>query len=147
MKDNTLEKDFQKYSADAIYENLFGKNRSGDYFLLADEVGLGKTVITKNLVKRLLDNRKDRKIHVYYVCNNLTLAGQNRERLVPEQLKNRHHDWDKKFLVKADRLSLLHGMEYEHEESRLKIYSLTPQTSLREDRMRGNRHEKELLYN
>ncbi len=147
MKDNTLEKDFQKYSADAIYENLFGKNRSGDYFLLADEVGLGKTVITKNLVKRLIDNRKDRKIHVYYVCNNLTLAGQNRERLVPEELKNRHHDWDEKFLVKADRLSLLHGMSDDHEESRLKIYSLTPQTSLREDRMRGNRHEKELLYN
>lgn len=141
------EKDFQRYSSDAIYKNLFGNHSKNDHFLLADEVGLGKTVITKQVISRLYDNNSKNRIYVYYVCNNLTLADQNRKRLIPGTLKRLHDNWEEQFLVKADRLSLLHLEPEKDENKRLRIISLTPQTSLKIDRMRGNRTEKELLFN
>jgi hypothetical protein len=147
MIESPHEKDFQRYSAEAIYEKLFGKHSKSDHFLLADEVGLGKTVITKQLIDRLCKKNPDKKIHVYYVCNNLTLSDQNRKRLVPDDLKKNNEKWEELFLVNVDRLSLLPKEEGGDEKKGLKIFSLTPQTSLRIDRMRGNRAEKELISN
>ena len=55
--DEALEglKDFQIASVDALHEGLYQSGRPR--MLLADEVGLGKTVVARGLIARLLQDR------------------------------------------------------------------------------------------
>ena len=78
--------DFQLHAATKIYTSLF-KEQTTSRFLLADEVGLGKTRVAQEVIRQLWANNPRNPIRVYYVCNNLTLAEQNKSRLVPDDLK------------------------------------------------------------
>ncbi|MGG6548721.1 UNVERIFIED_CONTAM: DEAD/DEAH box helicase family protein, partial [Prevotella sp. 15_C9] len=49
-------------------------------FLVADEVGLGKTVIARTIAQRLRAGR--RRLNVMYLCPSLEIAGQNRPKFV-----------------------------------------------------------------
>lgn len=75
-------KDFQRATADRIlhiYKNL-GHRR----VLLADEVGLGKTFVAKqviNLVREWHKQEKDDFFKVVYICSNANIADQNIEKL------------------------------------------------------------------
>lgn len=66
---------FQNDTVDHII-SLFKKN---DRVLLADEVGLGKTIVAKEVIKRL-SSLKDT-YRVLYVCSNQILAAQNIRKL------------------------------------------------------------------
>ena len=74
-------KDFQRATADRIlhiYKNL-GHRR----VLLADEVGLGKTFVAKqviNLVREWHKQEKDNFFKVVYICSNANIADQNIEK-------------------------------------------------------------------
>jgi hypothetical protein len=58
-----------------------------DRFLVADEVGLGKTLVAKGVVacaiERLQEQDGDRRIDVIYICSNADIARQNLARLNP----------------------------------------------------------------
>lgn len=75
-------KDFQRATANRIlhiYKNL-GHRR----VLLADEVGLGKTFVAKqviNLVREWHKQEKDDFFKVVYICSNANIADQNIEKL------------------------------------------------------------------
>src|SRR5262245_44320204 len=50
-------------------------------FLVADEVGLGKTVVARTIVQRMMKGRKTPLV-VFYIASNLNIAHQNRAKLL-----------------------------------------------------------------
>ena len=70
-------KDFQRATVERIY-HLFenGQNR----VLVADEVGMGKTLIARGAIvktARLRLNENDELFKVIYICSNISIANQN----------------------------------------------------------------------
>lgn len=95
-------------------------------FLVADEVGLGKTVVAQQVIARLMKAKSSGPLRVFYVCSSLAIASQNRKKLL-EVL--RHESERELAAAKVDRLTLLPaGGQPTHPE--LHLYSLTPATSV-----------------
>ncbi len=70
-------------------------------FLVADEVGLGKTLVAQGILQHLASGSHP--FNVFYVCSSLTIASQNRDSLL-EALPPADRE---KALVKVDRPTLL----------------------------------------
>jgi superfamily II DNA or RNA helicase len=71
-------KDFQRKTADyVVYQFDSGRNR----MLIADEVGLGKTIVAKGIIARLFEKsilyEKNKQFSVVYVCSNQAIAKAN----------------------------------------------------------------------
>ncbi|EJJ0549397.1 DEAD/DEAH box helicase [Cronobacter sp. HA18006] len=75
-------KDFQRDTVDYVFERLFGENNT-TRFLVADEVGLGKTLIARGVIARTLEHLQDKKdrVDIIYICSSAAIAGQNQKRL------------------------------------------------------------------
>ena len=82
-------KPFQRCTVEWAFERLFpadGRHCSGR-FLVADEVGLGKTMVARGVLAKTLRhlNGKVKRIDVVYLCSNADIARQNIARLrIPE---------------------------------------------------------------
>ena len=74
-------KPFQEATVGAAVRALTDGRRRVRRFLVADEVGLGKTVIAQHVLERLTKGRED-PLTVFYVCSNLSIAAQNRQKLL-----------------------------------------------------------------
>ena len=61
----------------AVLTSYHGPRR----FLVADEVGLGKTVVARAILTELIKGRR-RPLVVFYVTSNLSIAHQNRTKLL-----------------------------------------------------------------
>lgn len=141
-------KDFQRATADRIlhiYKNL-GHRR----VLLADEVGLGKTFVAKqviNLVREWHKQEKDDFFKVVYICSNANIADQNIEKLGVEN----------RMSISESRLSMQHlyiklaekRIAEQHEQGEMpeSIIPLTPSTSFRFYSAQGTANERALMYN
>jgi uncharacterized membrane protein YkvA (DUF1232 family) len=86
--------------------------------LLADEVGLGKTVVAHGVIQALLKGRR-RPLTVIYLCSNAEIAEQNRTKLDPDSRRPIGRITE----LAIDRPD--HGAD-------LLLYSFTPGTSLNE---------------
>src|SRR6266436_6649551 len=101
-------KAFQRCTVDYVFDRLYGAEDSINQFLVADEVGLGKTLVARGVIARMIEHlwhRTDR-IDVLYICSNQAIAAQNLNRLnvlgrrelalptrmtlIPLQLKGEH---------------------------------------------------------
>ena len=72
---NLIGEEFQTKSAHIIYERLFGNQATGSRrMLLADEVGLGKTVVTINLIDEFFKHSNK---NVLYISSNIEIGAQN----------------------------------------------------------------------
>lgn len=74
-------KGFQIRSAAWIDFRLFEASDAGNRFLLADEVGLGKTVVAAEVIRHLHQRRGRRSTIIVYMCSNMHLSQQNAGRL------------------------------------------------------------------
>ncbi len=110
---------FQEKTVAAALEAL---SRAGGSrrFLIADEVGLGKTVSAKAIAAEL-QRRKRGPLNVVYLCPNLDIASQNLTKLSALQ-----PDWPSP----EDRLSLVLREKPTRRGTFFRIYSYTPDTSL-----------------
>ena len=75
-------KDFQLRTVDHVFDRLYGGDGTGR-FLVADEVGLGKTLVARGIVAKTIERlqtRQDR-IDIIYICSNAAIARQNVARL------------------------------------------------------------------
>lgn len=126
-------KEFQQAAVDRIVEML-AKNQSRR-FLLADEVGLGKTLIARGVIEQL---KKEKTGHftVVYLCSNLEIAAQNAEKLTPQ---------DSSAQPLKERLTLMTLKIDSISRSKMKIYSFTPGTSLKLGRSTGIMRERRLI--
>ncbi len=79
-------KPFQRAAVDHVTEQFFGPGadqRSGR-FLIADETGLGKSIVARGVVATTIDHLRTNSpgpINIVYVCSNQDLAKQNLRRL------------------------------------------------------------------
>ncbi|MBB3473477.1 DEAD/DEAH box helicase family protein [Sphingomonas sp. BK345] len=91
-------------------------------FLVADEVGLGKTIIARSVAEGLRRNR--RRLNVMYLCPSLEIVGQNRLKFV--SLTGIE---EKLYRPGEDRLALVPGSPPD-EGRGYRIHTFTPETSL-----------------
>lgn len=137
-------KDFQRATVLRVNE-LF---RSGqDRVLVADEVGMGKTMVAKGVVAsmaRLRFDEKDDLVKVVYVCSNQAIANQNISEF--DIFENGYDD------ISNTRLSMQHLMiamkEKEAEEDRhryIQLIPLTPSTSFRQTSGCGSARERMVI--
>lgn len=77
-------KDFQLRTVDYVFRRMYLDNPAADKFLIADEVGLGKTLVARGIAARVIRHLHDEGIEgidVIYVCSNGAIAHQNINRL------------------------------------------------------------------
>jgi hypothetical protein len=132
-------KDFQRDTVEYVYEQLFAPN-STRRFLVADEVGLGKTLVARGVIAKAIEHLRGKveRIDVIYVCSNADIARQNINRLKVEGEQ----------VALASRLTLLPKFARDLRESKtgVNFVSFTPATSFDVQGGLGNRDERVLLY-
>jgi hypothetical protein len=78
-------KDFQRASVEHAFRRLYTDADSSGRFLIADETGLGKTMVAKGIIaktiERLQHDPSIARIDIVYVCSNTDIAEQNLRKL------------------------------------------------------------------
>src|ERR687891_1894853 len=83
-------KDFQRRTAAWVFDRMFDDDDPALRFLVADEVGLGKTHVAKGVIAQVIDHLQrsgDERHDVVYVCSNGAIARQNLRKLVPKGIE------------------------------------------------------------
>lgn len=136
--------DFQSANVDYCYKQLYENNIHK--MLVADEVGLGKTLVAKGVIAKAFSkylsegnpSKENPTFNVVYICSNLTLARQNIARL--------NIMGDEKYVSDyIDRLTLL-AYDTKEEGQIFSINSLTPETSFPKTRSLGKENERKIIY-
>jgi superfamily II DNA or RNA helicase len=87
---NNQLKDFQEATVDYVFQRFTDSENQCNRFLVADEVGLGKTLVARGIIKKFYDHFKDigkSQVNVIYICSNQSIASQNIGRLNIEKQK------------------------------------------------------------
>lgn len=134
-------KDFQRDTVDYVFRRLYLDEDCTSRFLIADEVGLGKTLIARGLIAKVVDHlwdKEDHRIDVIYICSNQDIARQNIDRLnITDEREFQH----------ASRATLLPIVIDQLRGRRLNFVSLTPGTSFNLRSSTGWAWERAVLYN
>ena len=137
---------FQRATIKCAFQ-AFDRRRRVRRFLVADEVGLGKTVVARGVIKRMVRRRRGcGPLRVFYVCSSLAIAAQNKGSLLKvisdPELRDRA-------ACDVDRLTLASNRKLP-DDVPLHLYTLTPDTSIpdRKGKHRsGAAPERALLHN
>lgn len=75
-------KRFQRKTVDYVFDRLHGPDQMRQ-FLVADEVGLGKTMVARGIVAKTIEMLwpTAKRIDIVYICSNQSIAAQNLNRL------------------------------------------------------------------
>lgn len=123
-------KDFQRATAEHVFRRMYTDPDPSRRFLVADEVGLGKTLVTRGVIARAVEHLQDRvdRIDVVYVCSNAQIARQNLNRL-RIGIENDHAVLDRitKLPIVAGELDAARGST--GDGLRVNLVSFTPGTS------------------
>lgn len=130
-------KDFQNETVDFAYEKLKVNGR----YLVADEVGLGKTKIAKGIIAKAMqeyiNQQRKTPYRIFYVCSNQALASQN--------LKDLNIFKNERFAnPELNRLIFL--AKNRDNAQKFILSSLTPSTSFKITYGTGHRDERRLIY-
>lgn len=76
-------KDFQRSTVEYVFQRLYVDEDFTRRFLVADEVGLGKTLVARGVIAKAIDHLwgRTKRIDILYVCSNTDIARQNINRL------------------------------------------------------------------
>lgn len=131
-------KDFQSQTVDYVFGRLFTDPDYTRRFLIADEVGLGKTLVARGLVAKTVEHLWDKvgRVDIVYVCSNGDIARQNVKRLTLPGYED---------IPIASRITLL-PITKSHFNERLNFISFTPSTSFDLKSSGGLAKERALLY-
>ncbi|QCB51993.1 helicase [Rhodococcus sp. PAMC28707] len=137
---------FQRATVDHVSDVLYGK-RTGTRFLVADETGLGKTMVARGVIARaieaLQDNPDVRRIDVIYICSNTDVARQNIQRL--DILGSKISMSTRLSLLATSTDQLKTGSGFAGKP--VNLVSLTPKTSFPDKGWRsGTARERALLF-
>ena len=128
-------KDFQSATADYAFRRLWLDDDQVKRFLVADEVGLGKTMVAKGVIAKTVEHLwpTDKRIDIVYICSNTQIARQNLSRLNVVGGSEVKH---------ADRLTLLPKVIRSLRDQRINFVSFTPGTSFQVGRSGGAFRER-----
>ena len=133
-------KPFQRDTVDYVFAQMYERQPQSRRFLIADEVGLGKTIVARGLIARIIERFWDipkHRIDIVYICSNSSIARQNLNKL--------------NFFQRADypipdRITMLPQVLKDLESERLNLVSFTPGTSFSLGSSEGRAYERALLY-
>jgi len=152
--DMTLEslKDFQKATVDSVMRNFNDSNHS-NRILVADEVGLGKTIVAKGVIAELLKNKlasesskSDKFLKVTYICSNLTLAEENKKKLSVFQSESHKRYVAEPTFGRLVELAAIDKRMERKDTTLLEVNSLTPATSFNLTVGHGKKWERFIIY-
>ena len=136
-------KDFQRRTALWTFERMFTERDPAVRFLVADEVGLGKTHVAKGVIALVIEHLRrigDERHDIVYVCSNAAIARQNLRKLVPKGIEP---------LENVERLTMLPLAQLDAGGSGqpgVNLLAITPGTSLKFGRSTGTFTERCLAY-
>ena len=134
-------KPFQQRTVKAVVDAMFDPAHPQRRFLVADEVGLGKTKVARavvaNTIEHLWNDDSIDRIDIVYVCSNHQIARQNIEdlRVLPGTARNI-----------ADRITMLPAALSDLATSNVNLVAFTPDTSLRLGSSKGRQDERAMLF-
>jgi hypothetical protein len=136
-------KDFQRRTAVWAFRRMFEDSDPTLRFLVADEVGLGKTHVAKGVVAQVIDHLQrvgDVRHDIVYVCSNGAIARQNVRKLVPKGINP---------IDSVERLTMLPLATLNEGgagRSGVNLLAITPGTSLKFGRSTGTFPERCLAF-
>ncbi len=108
-------------------------------FLVADEVGLGKTLVAQGVLQHLSERK--RPLNVFYICSSLTIARQNRDNLLEVLPKEQRFE----AVVDVDRPTLL-PWTTPSTAPPFTLFTLTPGTLPMNNSSRGRVDERASIW-
>lgn len=140
---------FQRRTADHVFHRFYLDDEPADRFLVADETGLGKSMVARGIIAKAIE-RLDQpesgvdRIDIVYVCSNSDLAKQNLARLNVTGQKD---------IIESGRLTLLptelgklNAAPHPGTRKRVNFISLTPGTSFNVSNAPGQARERAVLF-
>ncbi|KIA73925.1 hypothetical protein ANMWB30_11730 [Arthrobacter sp. MWB30] len=140
---------FQRRTVDHVFHRFYLDDEPADRFLVADETGLGKSMVARGIIAKAIerldqpDSDVDR-IDIVYVCSNADLAKQNLARLNVTGQKD---------IIESGRLTLLptelgnlNAAPHPSTRKRVNFISLTPGTSFNVSNAPGQARERAVLF-
>jgi hypothetical protein len=109
-------------------------------FLVADEVGLGKTLVARGLIAKVIEHLQKqnlKRIDIIYICSNLDIARQNINRLNCTNTED---------FVLASRITLLPKQIHDLQNRSVNFVSFTPSTSFDLKSAFGITEERAVLF-
>ena len=143
-------KDFQRETVKSVMESF--TSGESQRVLVADEVGLGKTIVAKGIIAELLKKKLQthtsdetiKPLRITYICSNLTLANENRKKLAvfkgEAQIKYVMEPTFSRLLETA-----LVEKVHNDDGKLLEVCSLTPSTSFNLTQGDGNWRERMIV--
>ncbi len=134
-----LLKDFQRATVDYVFKRMYLDSDRTRRFLVADEVGLGKTLVARGIIARAIRHLQQQgvpRIDVVYICSNADIARQNTARLNVTGVE------DFEF---TSRITMLPEKLPDLEHNHVNLVSFTPGTSFDLASSTGRAEERALM--
>ena len=132
-------KQFQIDTVKSVIKRFYEENQNR--VLVADEVGLGKTLIAKGVIEEIKVRKRGKNFKVVYICSNQGLARQNMQKLSSGEK-----------IYSADRLSMQSFKVFKLENEKLanekgmNLIGITPETSFKFTSSQGIKEERAFIY-
>ena len=140
-------KSFQRRTVEHAFHRLFTADDSTGRFLVADEVGLGKTLVARGIIARAIDHLWNdvERIDIVYICSNGSIARANLPKLQVGGAEQRSFALATRLVMLATELAHREG-ESRLADSKLNFVSFTPGTSFNMGHSAGRGREREVLF-
>jgi hypothetical protein len=141
--------DFQLATVKATCARFGDAGGAGGRVLVADEVGLGKTLVARGVIASLLKRRLESGIsrppfRVVYICSNLALAHENVKKLAVFRTQETGHWVHSPSFGRLAELGI--AQEPADDKVLMELCSLTPATSFSLTQGDGNARERYIIW-
>ena len=138
-------KDFQRDTVEHVVDRMYGGDPTRR-FLVADETGLGKSLVARGVIARTIEKLQDdptvNRIDIVYVCSNIDLARQNIGRM--DVTGDLARNLTSRLTMLATHMGYLHDDDSRFRKP-IKLISFTPGTSFNKGQSTGMVQERALL--
>jgi hypothetical protein len=141
-------KDFQRATVEHVGRRFFTDDQPTRRFLVADETGLGKSVVARGVIAKTLEHLQDDdtvdRIDVVYICSIADIARQNLDRL--EITGSRATQMSTRLTMLARHAATLKGTASGLLDKPVNLVAFTPGTSFEQGWRTGQAEERALIY-
>jgi hypothetical protein len=140
-------KPFQRRTVEHAFRRLFLAKDSTARFLVADEVGLGKTLVARGVIARTIDHLWETvdRIDIIYICSNQSIARANLPKLQVSGEQERSFALATRLTMLATELAPKKGQP-SLGDSKVNFVSFTPATSFHMGHSGGMAKERRVLF-
>ncbi|MDF8265173.1 DEAD/DEAH box helicase [Luteipulveratus flavus] len=142
---------FQRRTVDHVMRRFHGDDRDeplSRHFLVADETGLGKSIVAKGVIARTIERLEHdpsiNRIDIVYVCSNTDLAKQNLNRL--NVTGERETAFPSRLTLLAKHSRTLASSADRNTKKPVNLVSFTPGTSFDHGNRAGKGEERAMVF-